>query len=249
MAAAVAGWSGDDGQAALTDERGFDVAAEAEMQSQFFDRAKAVFAAIMRDGTVAAVCREGIKDVRGTLHETYFGRGEHAGEPGAPLNPTQGEIAAARKEDPQLYGPKQEANQATPSPSDIANDKGGVHGPKQEANQPLPSPSAIAKDQGGVHGPQQKTGQELRAEAAQDGNNPPLPSPGDTGKEKGGNDAKEKGGVQGPEQEKKGFLQTELDRDKARQEGNAEGGYQRDRERSLAEEQRERENERGGRGR
>lgn len=160
------------------------MAAEAEMQSQFFDRARAVLAAVMRDGTVAAVCREGIKDVRNTVHETYFGRGENAGEPGAPLNPTQGEIAAARKEDPQLYGPKQEASQAQASPSDIAKDKGGIHGPPQEANQPMPSPSDIAKDQGGVHGPQQKEGQELRPEAAQDGKE--QPSPSDIGKDQGG---------------------------------------------------------------
>jgi hypothetical protein len=143
------------------------------MQSQFFDRARALLGAIMRDGTVAAMGREAIKDVRNTLHETYFGQGEHGGEPGAPLNPTQGEIAAARQEDPQLYGPKQETSQAQASPSDIAKDKGGVHGPQQKAghelrseaaqgdkDRPSPSPSEIAKDKGGVHGPGKDRGGE-----------------------------------------------------------------------------------------
>jgi hypothetical protein len=226
------------------------VAAEAEMQSQFFDRARAVLAAVMRDGTVAAVCREGIKDVRNTVHETYFGRGENAGEPGAPLNPTQGEIAAARKEDPQLYGPKQEANQAQPSPSDIAKDQGGVHGPKQEANQPLPSPSEIGKDKGGVHGPQQKEGQELRPEAAHGGKEQPSPSPADIAHDKG------KGGEQGQDQTPPaGFNSWEeylQDREKQKLSGQGDqDGYQKAEGRSKADEElekrREGERDRGGR--
>ena len=35
-----------------------------------------------------AMGREAVKDIRGTLHETYFGKPEHAGELGTPLNPT-----------------------------------------------------------------------------------------------------------------------------------------------------------------
>jgi hypothetical protein len=38
--------------------------------------------------SVAAIFREAIKDVRGTLMESYFGRPEHPGEPGTPFNPT-----------------------------------------------------------------------------------------------------------------------------------------------------------------
>jgi hypothetical protein len=38
---------------------------------------------------LSAMVREGIKDVRATIMESYFGRPEHPGEPGAPLNPTQ----------------------------------------------------------------------------------------------------------------------------------------------------------------
>lgn len=35
-----------------------------------------------------AMGREAIKDIRGTLHQTYFGQPEHMSEMGTPLNPT-----------------------------------------------------------------------------------------------------------------------------------------------------------------
>lgn len=35
-----------------------------------------------------AMGREAIKDIRGTLHEAYFGKPEHMSEMGTPLNPT-----------------------------------------------------------------------------------------------------------------------------------------------------------------
>ena len=35
-----------------------------------------------------AMGREAIKDVRGTIHETFFGQPEHMSEMGTPLNPT-----------------------------------------------------------------------------------------------------------------------------------------------------------------
>lgn len=35
-----------------------------------------------------AMGREAVKDVRATLHETYFGQAEHMSESGSPLNPT-----------------------------------------------------------------------------------------------------------------------------------------------------------------
>jgi len=45
---------------------------------------------------LAAMGREAIKDVRGTLMETYFGKPEHASEPGTPLSPTMQEVSADR---------------------------------------------------------------------------------------------------------------------------------------------------------
>lgn len=40
-------------------------------------------------GQLAAMGREMVKDVRSSLHESYFGRPEHAAEAGSPGNPTQ----------------------------------------------------------------------------------------------------------------------------------------------------------------
>ena len=37
---------------------------------------------------VRAMAREAVKDIRSTVHETFFGKPEHAPEMGAPLNPT-----------------------------------------------------------------------------------------------------------------------------------------------------------------
>lgn len=37
---------------------------------------------------IKALTREAIKDVRGTLHQFFYGQPEHASEPGTPLNPT-----------------------------------------------------------------------------------------------------------------------------------------------------------------
>jgi hypothetical protein len=87
----------------------------------FFSKGKAVVANAYACGTVggelAAMMREMIKDLRNTQHEVFFGQPERSGEPGAPLNPTQGEITADRQ---------REAS----TPSGIA--RGSVHGPAME---------------------------------------------------------------------------------------------------------------------
>jgi len=45
---------------------------------------------------LAAMGREAIKDMRGTLMESYFGKPEHGSEPGTPLSPTMQEISVNR---------------------------------------------------------------------------------------------------------------------------------------------------------
>lgn len=35
-----------------------------------------------------AMAREAVKDIRGTVHQSFFGQPEHAAELGTPLNPT-----------------------------------------------------------------------------------------------------------------------------------------------------------------
>jgi hypothetical protein len=39
-------------------------------------------------GQMEAMAREAVKDVRGTIHQAFFGQMEHAPEQGTPLNPT-----------------------------------------------------------------------------------------------------------------------------------------------------------------
>lgn len=40
-------------------------------------------------GEFAAIGREAVKDIRGTMMQVFFGQPEHQSEPGTPLNPTQ----------------------------------------------------------------------------------------------------------------------------------------------------------------
>src|ERR1700752_588584 len=68
-----------------------------------------------------AMGREAIKDVRNTIHETFFGQREGIGEPGAPLNYTQPEISQDRG----LVGGSQAMLDAYAS-------RGSVHGKSQE---------------------------------------------------------------------------------------------------------------------
>ena len=50
---------------------------------------------------LGAMGREGIKDIRQTLNEAFFGAGEHAPELGTPLNPVQREVFDARHQESQ----------------------------------------------------------------------------------------------------------------------------------------------------
>ena len=106
----------------------------------------AVWNTVMRDGTIEAIAREAIKDIRNTNHEVFFGQGENFSEPGTPLSPTQGEIAADRKcrcTDCVRRGA-------------IAYGRGDMHGQHDAHDHaPLRSPSEIAADRGGSNGPEQ----------------------------------------------------------------------------------------------
>ena len=48
---------------------------------------------------INAMTREAVKDVRNSIHQVFFGKGEGMGEPGAPLNPTMQEVTADRDTD------------------------------------------------------------------------------------------------------------------------------------------------------
>lgn len=62
---------------------------------------KSFFAELQADqpslgSELAAVAREGMKDVRSTMMETFLGSSEQSTEPGVPLNPTQYEVTQDR---------------------------------------------------------------------------------------------------------------------------------------------------------
>jgi hypothetical protein len=96
----------------------------------------------MRDGTIAALGREAIKDVQDTYHEVAFGQSDHMREPGSPLTPLFSDIAAARDS----YAPEQ----PLPSPSQIGREGKAavtVHGQdRQDEKSQMPTPSQIGKD-------------------------------------------------------------------------------------------------------
>jgi hypothetical protein len=70
------------------------MAAESELNN-YIGRA---YHAFMRDGSVKAVFREAVKDIRNTLMEFFFGKGERGGEPGAPGTPLFHDLIEARKQ-------------------------------------------------------------------------------------------------------------------------------------------------------
>lgn len=106
----------------------------------------------MRDGTLAALGREAIKDVQDTFHEAAWGNSGHGHEPGGPLTPLYMDIANARDQYQQ-----ENTTVSLPSPSQIARgdsrSSATVHGHGHEASPSHTlSPSEIAKDRGSVHG-------------------------------------------------------------------------------------------------
>jgi hypothetical protein len=108
------------------------MAAEAEIQ-EFLNKAAelagAGYDAAMRDGSIPAIGREAVKDVRNTIHEFFFGRGERGGEPGTPLNPLFHDIVQARKA--HEAAPDSPAATLPPSPADLVEREGTVHGQQQ----------------------------------------------------------------------------------------------------------------------
>jgi hypothetical protein len=112
---------------------------------------QAVVNFFMKDGTIAAIGREAIKDIGDTFLETAYGQSGHGHEPGGPLTPLYMDIANARDQYQQ-----ENTAMSQPSPSQIAKENSPsatVHGQAREAGpSPQPSPSEIAKDQATVHG-------------------------------------------------------------------------------------------------
>ena len=93
---------------------------------------------VTQDGHLAAFWRQGLDEVGHALKP--FPESIQVSEPGAIFEPTQGEVAAARKGS--VHG--------HPSPSQIAASRAGVFG-GEHGQTPHRSPSEIAGDRGNVH--------------------------------------------------------------------------------------------------
>jgi len=98
---------------------------------------------VMRDGSLSALWREGMKDVQDTFHEAAWGQNVHGREPGAPLTPLHSDIENAREQ----YAPRADL----PSPGDIAR---GTNFKDAERGQGyMQGQSASNEQERGVHGP------------------------------------------------------------------------------------------------
>lgn len=95
----------------------------------------------MRDGSLAGLAREGVKDIQSTFHEAMWGQSGPSGEPGAPLTPLHSDIEDARNH----YSPSENTPMSLPSPSQIGKSSAAVHTSASEPGKAMPSPSHIAK--------------------------------------------------------------------------------------------------------
>jgi hypothetical protein len=85
--------------------------------------------AFLRDGSVAALGREALKDARNTIMEIFFGKGERGGEPGTPFNPLFYDIVAGRNAHASVFG-------------DGPDDMKGTSSMNNDPNSPTPSITA-----------------------------------------------------------------------------------------------------------
>lgn len=90
-----------------------------DSDDRFFAHVQAMLAPLMRDGTVAAIGREAVKDVRSTLHEVFFGHPERNGEIGSPLNPLYTDLAEAKDDWQKAMTPSEIARDDRPHPSNL----------------------------------------------------------------------------------------------------------------------------------
>src|SRR4051812_36748736 len=87
----------------------------------------------MRDGTVAAIGRDAVKDVRSTLMQVFFGNPDRGGEAGTPLNPLFHDIVEARKSHGSVHGAGPQSPHA----------EKGSQMSSMSNNQSMPTPSQV----------------------------------------------------------------------------------------------------------
>ncbi len=84
--------------------------------ASFSERMNRLYHAAMKDGSLAAVFREAIKDLRSTVMEVFLSSGEHGSEPGTPYNPLFRDLLDAREHHvSQLESQPMESQQISPS--------------------------------------------------------------------------------------------------------------------------------------
>ena len=149
------------------------MASENEL-NEYFNHAANVIATAYhhatRDGSVATLGREAIKDVRNTMNEFFFSKGERGGEPGAPLNPLFHDIVEDRKSHETALGGGLAAGKpmtAGQIASEPEEHRGGVHAQQQEQapvqgnigqggepgrGAPAPAKAGVDGPEKGVHG-------------------------------------------------------------------------------------------------
>ena len=102
--------------------------------------------AVMRDGSIMATLREGIKDIQNKYFDIVFGHNDHSREPGTPLTPLFSDVVKEREQ----FMTAPVAKRSLPSPSEIVKQSKAavtVHGPAHEAEKPrTQTPSEIVKD-------------------------------------------------------------------------------------------------------
>jgi hypothetical protein len=234
--------------------------AESEL-NDYLDHAAKVAAvayhAATRDGSIPAISREAVADIRNSIHEMFFGKSERGGQPGTPGNPLFHDIVEARNTHETALGTSATAVaplEPLPSPGQIiAEDRqsningpqqqgavqGNVHGNGQAAETARGSvygpEKGVLGPEHGVYGPEHGVaGRQANAAVA-------TATPGEILRddERGPAAAEQGREMQvaevrvpvGP------FTEQEAAREKAREE-NSGGGYQPALERSKADEQR-----------
>jgi hypothetical protein len=132
----------------------------------------AAYHRVMRDGTIAAIAREAVKDIRSTIMEIFFGKAERGSEPGTPLTPLFYDQIQSRKSHGGPSPPQEHTTMKDgpnlPTPSQVIDNpqaflagQGRTHDNTMEKgnDDALPTPSQVI-DNPNAYQPEQSPGQE-----------------------------------------------------------------------------------------
>lgn len=90
---------------------------------------------VMRDGSIAALSRDGMKSIQNAWYDAAYGNTDHSREPGSPLTPLYSDIKEARQEY-EGHGPAAAAQPQSHDAGEKPRGGGTVHGsPEKEKAQ------------------------------------------------------------------------------------------------------------------